>query len=93
MDPVLLQLYARIEAQRYLLEFVFATVLGERSDGLFQAKDIKAKLISMPSQPPAKPLGLDPSESDLLAGLIDEAQIKIMEKVISMLEPAPAPAR
>jgi hypothetical protein len=93
MDPLLLQLYARIEAQRYLLAFVLATILGERSDGMEQAIDIKTKLLSMPTQPPGKPFGLDPTESDLLASLMDEAQLDIMDQVIVTLSQSPAPAR
>jgi hypothetical protein len=93
MDSDLLQLFARISAQRYLLELTLATVLGDRRDGLATAKRIKERMKAMPTEPPSEPSWMDPATTDLLACLIDEEQIKCIDRVIAMLEKAPASAR
>jgi hypothetical protein len=92
MDSDLLQLYARIEAQGYLLETLFAMVLQQRPDGVDIAKDVKALMLSMPTQPPKKAKWMDAATSDLLASLTDEAIEKSMDRVIAKVERACAPA-
>jgi hypothetical protein len=92
MNLAMIQLMARMSAQRALLIQLLALACLNEPDPLGAARLLRDMRRRAPIQPPPGGSGLDPAQSDLMASLADEEIEAILEEVIAHLARSPEPA-
>ena len=80
-----MQIFAEINAQRYLLAQLWAQRLLVEPDPLASAIVTKEELRKRATKPPRTGTGLDPATSDVLAAMTDEHIAEIMDQAMALL--------